>query len=138
MRPFVSLPLKGGSGLDPIPPQDSMPPRDSWADKVFPFHEMIRIFNFYLDLECWVIPADRMENWYPLRYHNRPSWPIEFDDLFGKRELRAKFNLQQVGKVIKEKKASCGNLNGFSSLFVPILRQEQVLGVLQTGVFLRE
>ena len=116
-----------------MPPQKT---QTNWVDHVFPYYGLIRILNFYLDLECWIISKDKPFPWNPIRYHNRESWPIEFDDLFGKREERESFNRFCVNKVLKERKTYCGTRNGLSSLFVPILREGKTIGILQSGVFL--
>ncbi len=108
-----------------------------WVDEAFPYYELVRILNFYLDVECWIISRSRPSPWNPIRYHNRESWPVEFDDLFGRREARVRFNQKQIDKVVRDKKTSCGEFDGFYSLFVPILRKGEVIGVLQSGVFIR-
>jgi AraC-like DNA-binding protein len=108
-----------------------------WVDDAFPYYQLVHILNFYLDVECWIIPRSRLSSWHPIRYHNRGSWPVEFDDLFGRREARSQFNRRQMEKVIREKKTSCASFDGFDSFFVPILRKGEVIGILQSGVFIR-
>ncbi len=116
-----------------------MPPKKTnWVDHVFPYYDLIRIFNFYLDMECWIISGLTPPIWNPIRYHNRASWPIEFDDVFGIREERARFNQSQIEKTVQEKKIQCATFNGLSSFFVPIVQKGESVGVLQAGVFLRK
>ncbi|HJT23599.1 MAG TPA: PocR ligand-binding domain-containing protein, partial [bacterium] len=105
-------------------------------DYAFPYYGLIRILNFYLDLECWIISKDDPYPWNPIRYHNREAWPIEFDDLFGKREERETFNRLCIKKTISERKTYCGVRNGLSNLFVPITQAGKIIGMLQSGVFL--
>ncbi|GEM_PF-3353797 len=108
----------------------------NWTDQVFPYYGLVRILQFYLDLECWLISKDPPYSWSPIRYHNRESWPVEFDDLFGKREEREAYNRSCIEKTLDQRKAYCGTRNGLSSLFVPILREGKPVGILQSGVFL--
>jgi len=111
--------------------------KKNWVDQIFPYHELIRIFNFYLDLECWIISLERPVPWNPIRYHSRDSWPVELDDIFGRREARGKFNRVLFEKAAGEKRTQCGVFDGFWSFFVPILKKGKVIGVLQSGVFLK-
>lgn len=116
-----------------------MPPhttKTNWIDHTFPYYGLIRILNFYLDLECWIISKEPPYAWNPIRYHNRESWPIEFDDLFGKRDERETYNRLCVQKVLTQKRSHCGSRNGLSSLFVPILRGGEPIGILHSGIFL--
>jgi len=112
--------------------------KTNWIDSAFPYFGLIRILHFYLDLECWIISKDPPHSWNPIRYHNRESWPIEFDDFFGKREERDEFNRFCVQKVLHDRKVFCGTRSGLSSLFVPILREGKAIGILQSGVFLTQ
>src|SRR5579862_546473 len=97
--------------------------KTNWMDQAFPYYGLIRILNFYLDLECWIIAKDLPYPWNPIRYHNRESWPIGFDDLFGKREERDAYNQSCVQKTLEQRKTYCGSRNGLSSFFVPILQE---------------
>ncbi len=112
--------------------------KTNWVDQVFPYYGLIRILNFYLDLECWIISKGSPFQWNPIRYHNRESWPIEFDDIFGKREERQAFNRIYIHKTLRDGKTYCGTQNGLSSFFVPIVRDGKAIGVLQSGVFLKK
>ena len=109
-----------------------------WVNLVFPYAELIRIFNFYLDLECWIISLDHPIPWNPIRYHSRDFWPVELDDIFGRRELREKFNRDSMERVIREKRSQCVIFDGLWSFFVPVLKKGKVVGILQSGVFLRK
>jgi AraC-like DNA-binding protein len=110
----------------------------TWVEQAFPFYELIRSLHYYLDLECWIVPAGDWHEWYLIRHHDRESWVIDFDELYGKSGERVRFNNAHFERVLREKKTVCGNWNGVYSLFVPILRDGEVLGILQSGVFLRE
>jgi AraC-like DNA-binding protein len=139
LKPTRPLPFGMESELDSILPAAKDTTLDApLADKVFPYHEMMSIFNFYLDLECGIIPADNKDIWHPLRYHNRGSWPVSFEDFFGKRKEREAFHRQIVEKVMREKKSSCVQFKGLSTLLTPILQKGRAVGVLQAGVFLSE
>jgi AraC-like DNA-binding protein len=109
----------------------------SWVAQAFPFYELIRSLHYYLDLECWIVSVGDWREWYLIRHHDRESWVIDFDELYGKSEGRVRFNNVHFEKVLREKKTVCGDWNGAYSFFVPVLRDGEVLGILQSGVFLR-
>ncbi|HET9869646.1 MAG TPA: helix-turn-helix domain-containing protein [bacterium] len=108
-----------------------------WVDQVLPFSELVRILNFYLDLECWIISLSRPSPWMPIRYHQRDPWPVELDDLFGRREARVLYNRTQIDRAVRGKKTVCAPFDGFHSFFIPILRGGRPRGVIQCGPFLR-
>ncbi len=115
-----------------------MAERINWIDRVYPFTELNRIMAYYLDMECWIIPADQLDQWHEMNRHYRASWPITFDFTYGKREARELYNKTQLEKVVSEKKTLCSAHNGISSFFVPVFRKGKVAGILQSGVFLRK
>lgn len=119
-----------------MPPQKAKTTKTNWVDQAFPYYGLIRTLNFYLDLECWIISKDQPSPWNPIRYHNRESWPVEFDNLFGKRDEREAYNRFCINKAMRDRKTYCGTHNGLSSFFVPIIRGGKTIGVLQCGVFL--
>ena len=63
---------------------------------------------------------------------------MELDDLFKRREARARYNQDQIRKVVLGKKTLCSDFDGFSSLFVPISRRGKVVGIFQCGLFLKK
>jgi AraC-like DNA-binding protein len=109
-----------------------------WSEKTFPFSELIEILDYYLDLDCWIIPVDEWDDWQCVRKYRRASWPLDYDHMYGKRENRLKFNIESFKKILKEKKTFCGTRNGLSDFFVPILKNGEVIGFLELGDFLKK
>lgn len=115
------------------------PEKTNWVQKAFPYYEMLRVLSFYLDLEWWIISIDTPERWFEIRRHRRLTWPMDFDYLYGRREERARYNDDQIKRMVRERKTFCSSMDdGLWSLYVPILRKGKLLGILQTGVFLRK
>ncbi len=140
MEPMTSLLLKTISKSD-LPEEETRmaPEKVDWVRQAFPYYEMLRVLSFYLDLEWWIISLESTDRWYEIRRHRRPNWPMDFDYLYGKREERARWNEEQVQRMLKEKKTFCSTMgDGFWSLYVPIFRKKELVGMMQTGVFLRK
>jgi AraC-like DNA-binding protein len=115
------------------------PVKEDWVRKAFPYYEMLRVLSFYLDLEWWIISLGNTDRWHEIRRHRRPNWPMDFDYLYGKREERARYNEEQIQRMLKEKKTFCSSMgDGLWSLYVPIFRKKELIGMMQAGVFLRK
>ena len=110
--------------------------KPSWVNQAFPYHELIQILNYYLDLECWIIDREDWDDWHCLRKPRRPARPADYDHLYGKKEERNQFNRACFERVLREKKTLCADRRGVSHFFVPILRRGEVAGFLQCGDFL--
>lgn len=115
-----------------------MPSTSQWISRVFPFYELNRILAYYVDMDCWIIPAHQWDHWYEVRLHQRENWPIDYDHTYGKREERHDFNRASFLEVLKEKNTVCATKDGLSAFFVPIFEKDEVAGVLQAGIFLKE
>src|SRR5579872_2386984 len=64
---------------------------------------------------------------------------MDFDFLYGKREERARYNEEQIQRMLAEKKTFCSSMgDGLWALYVPIFRKKELVGMMQTGVFLRK
>jgi hypothetical protein len=107
----------------------------SWVNKVFPFYQLFRVLNFYLDLEFWIISLEDKDRWFEIHRHQRDSWPMFLDYFYGKVEERAEYSRQQIQRMEKEKKSFCSACGEISTLYVPILKKGKLIGVLQSGVF---
>src|SRR5579863_7828664 len=113
--------------------------KEDWIRQAFPYYEMLRILSFYLDLEWWIISLENPDRWHEIRRHRRPDWPMDFDFLYGKREERARYNEEQIQRMLAEKKTFCSSMgDGLWALYVPIFRKKELVGMMQTGVFLRK
>ena len=112
------------------------PEKPGWVTQAFPYHELIQILNYYLDLECWIIDGQDWDDWHCLRNPRRPSRPADYDHLYGKKEERNQFNRTCFERVLREKKTVCAERRGVFHFFVPILRQGEVAGFLECGEFL--
>src|SRR5258708_26738281 len=140
MQPVTTPLSKTISKSEPSDEETGMvPEKIDWVRQAFPYYEMLRILSFYLDLEWWIISLGNTDRWHEIRRHRRPNWPMSFDYLYGKREERARYNEEQVQRMLKEKKTFCSSLgDGLWALYVPIFRKKELIGMMQAGVFLRK
>lgn len=111
------------------------PQEPYWVDQSYPYYELLRILNVYLDVECYIVDVERPERWHEIRRHRRAAWPVDFDYFFGLREDRDRYNREQVNKVAQTGKTLVSQYGELASLFVPVFRDKRVVGILQSGVF---
>jgi AraC-like DNA-binding protein len=111
------------------------PHAPNWVDQSYPYYELLRILNIYLDVECYIIDVDHSERWHEIRRHRRAAWPVDFDYFFGLREDRDRYNREKVREVAESGHVLVSHYGELASIFVPVLHEGRVAGILQSGVF---
>lgn len=96
------------------------------------------ILTYYVDMPCFLVLAGDWKTWHTVIMSSRKKHtPIDFESPKQWRE-RTRYNKKSLLTAARTKQACCLPHQGLYGLFVPILRKGRCLGVLQTGVFLKQ
>ena len=111
---------------------------DSFSLQTLRAHEAIfNNFRFYTETSCYLVPAENPEEWICLQSDLKHFHIKDFEALFGKDEDRHRHNLEQFGRLAREKRPIGSVFSGFHNLFVPVLKGGKCIAYLTSGVFLK-
>jgi AraC-like DNA-binding protein len=98
---------------------------------------LLNLFDEYIPLTCYLVPADNESIWYALSPQPRGLHPIQFELYFNKKKDLFRYNQQCFQKAARARKPFLGQHHGLYDLFIPAFRKGRLAATVVSGSFLR-
>ena len=109
-----------------------------WEGKFLAQKTFTDIFAYSLNLPCFLLRADQLENWHVINSVPVKDSPLEYEMTEALTNSRVQYNNKAFQTVIRTKKTICAAHRGLYGIFAPVLEKSKCTAILQTGVFLKE
>jgi AraC-like DNA-binding protein len=94
-------------------------------------------FANFLNLECYLIPADNFNSWQVIHALYEKSLAVDYERVSPVIQSRFEYNRKAFRTVIRSCQPYCAPHLSTYGLFVPIVESGKCTAILQTGIFLR-
>ncbi len=102
------------------------------------FEAIFNNFRYYTGMSCYLVPKDNPDQWICLQPSPNNYGINEFEDRFGPRLDRAKYNQRNFKKAARSKRAVCSTHSGFFDFCVPVLNRGKCIGFIVSGYFTKK